>query len=178
MEVKAILLKPTTAASSRPYVAVGVIARNLVTRSHHFFAPEGGGEIVVCCGSLSSPQLLLNSIILPEEYPLSTLFQSLETSDLVQHLQFPSLLLSHPTAGFKNFALPNIGKSLLDHTILPYICFGNWWNSHSSPTPQPSPPNCVHGWIFLNDRGEVYNALEDSSPPKSVGLMIPFIEFS
>jgi hypothetical protein len=188
MEVESIILQEVrSTGASRPYRAVGVIARNILTQGRHFFAPESDGEIVLSSGSLSSPQLLLNSIILPEGYSLSSLHDSFNTSEVAQYLDrlrlrapSPSPSASIPTPQFRNFTLPGIGQSLLDHTILPFICIGNWWNSSSSlapslstdsssAIPNPIPPNCVHGWIFLNERGDVYNPLEDSSsPPKSV----------
>jgi hypothetical protein len=143
MEVESIILQEVRSTGvSRPYLAVGVIARNILTQGRHFFAPESDGEIVLSSGSLSSPQLLLNSIILPEGYSLSSLHDSFNTSEVAQYLDrlrlrapSPSPSASIPTPQFRNFTLPGIGQSLLDHTILPFICIGNWWNSSSSLAP-------------------------------------------
>jgi hypothetical protein len=193
MKVETILLQRVSSSQShstgRPYVAVGVIALNTLTQQRSFFEPEGGGEIVLSSGALSSPQLLSCSRILPEDFPLHSLREEIDNSSFGQPSSPSSA--SFPTAQFDRFTLPDIGKSLLDHPILPYICFANWWNSHpqqqrtwlpfshagssteSSSEPSPYPPNSVHGWIFLNESGDLYDPLNEISPPKSVVLCPP-----
>jgi hypothetical protein len=186
MKVETIILQHCSSSSSfssRPYVAVGVIARNSLTLQRFFFEPQGGGEIVISSGALSSPQLLSSSIILPVDYPLHSLREQIETRSFEP---FPPAPLSaapppasSPPSGPQLFSLPDIGRSLLDHTILPYICFANWWDpqgGHQLPFPTASdsqhtdryPPNSVHGWVSLNESGELYDPLNDPSPPKCV----------
>jgi hypothetical protein len=187
MEVESIILQEVrSSAASRPYRAVGVIARNILTQGRHFFAPESDGEIVLSSGSLSSPQLLLNSIILPEGYSLSSLHDSFNTSEVAQYLvafvfeplRHPRQLLS-PLRSLETSPSQASANRSLTTPFCSSFASGiggtapRLWlplsSDSSSAIPNPIPPNCVHGWIFLNERGDVYNPLEDSSsPPKSV----------
>lgn len=176
IEVKFILLqKNPLNLNSRPYTAVGVVAARTVCGSsdeYHLFTPKHGGEIVLSSGALSSPQLLRQSIILPENFSLENLHPKSDMLDLLRSSSSNDV-----------FHIPEIGSSLLDHTILPFICLGNWrvpidqlfssfpfFQKKEFPITFESPPNSVHGWIFLNGSGEIYNPHESYVPPRYFSL--------
>lgn len=166
LEVICMLLqKNIDSTNARLYTAVGVVAKSMISNEFQIFTPQQGGEIVLSSGALSSPYLLAHSIIIPEDYPLEYLRKSIPPAHFFETIRGKSVPLK----------LPKIGSFLLDHTILPYICIGNWscrldhfFASFplSGATSIDSPPNSVHGWIFLNERGDIYNPRECYRPPK------------
>jgi hypothetical protein len=65
--------------------------------------------------------------------------------------------------------LPGIGRTLLDHPILPYLVLGNWkhgWNMNSCDSRSlfKPPVNGVHGWIFLDKNGAVLPTTSSEIP--------------
>lgn len=112
--------------------------------------PHGGGEIILCAGVFETPRILLASGLGSCACHSSS---SVNSSD--QRLP----------------QLDDIGATLQDHVVLPMMWLGNWWgNSNKSKRATPGrdrfPANGVHGWIYLDEKGEVWNMSEGGAPPR------------
>lgn len=169
MEVETILLQHISNSNNLDvkYCAIGIIVIDHVNNVRKYYSPKNNGEIVLCCGAIYSPFLLSRSIIIDEIFPIHSLESygnnRVKNEDLSTFLSI--LSSSSSPSSFSFFSLPDIGSRLLDHTILPYIGIGNWWNQVKKLKLQQTdiydqetnnyPPNSIHGWIFLDKNGEI-----------------------
>eukprot|EP01039_Chlorochromonas_danica_P002105 gene2102-2299_t len=106
-------------------------------------SPANGGEIILAAGVFGSPSILARSGVLHRQHP----------DDLV--------------------SLDN----LQDHAILPYIGIGNWYSGWNIKRPGSAsdlfPVNSVHGWIYLDEEGNVWN---EQSPFTSPSCQLLFLD--
>jgi hypothetical protein len=138
--------------------AVGVWGADAVSGCRTLICPQNGGEILLCAGALGTPAILANS-----QLPVS---QPSDSGDECESGKLSCLRSSLFGGG-----------GLLDHTILPMICLGNWYRDHAATPPDASacsslpeeegsafPPNSVHGWVYLDREGNLFDESANSPP--------------
>lgn len=121
--------------------AVGVWSVNEITGCRKLICPENDGEILLCAGALGTPLILGNSI--PQ-----------------------AVSVNADQEAPKSFNPLYSGGDLLDHTVLPLICIGKW-RGHGDIILTPHsqyPPNSVHGWVFLDKEGYIYDEQRNTPP--------------
>lgn len=102
---------------------------SIILENSNIIKIEKDEEIVLASGALETPRILKNSIV--------HFYQSqnrINQSDSI---------------------LQHIGENFQDHVILPHLFIGNWYSKFGN---NQYPFNSVHGWIYLDEHG---NILED-----------------
>lgn len=111
--------------------------------------PSHGGEIIICSGAFGSPRILYDSILFADAGSQQA---------FIQGTGQPKTILS------EGLTLP-----LADHITIPFFLLGNWnrdWNVMEADEKTPRYPiNSVHGWIFLDENGEIHNP-QSNTPPR------------
>lgn len=107
---------------------------------------DSGTEVILSSGSIITPQIVYNSLA----------NASISSKDKKEQEEL-----------FKLQEL--VGVQLLDHFTLPYVGFGNWygkWKVSGELQRSPDfPLNGIHGWIFLDERGNFHPA-NAKTPPR------------
>ena len=149
------LLPQTLSADSPGLVVSGVKVLCHRTGRLHDICPRAGGEVVLCAGALGTPRVLSTACVREGVREGEGGREEEEVSALPMNMFSTS------------------SGCVLDHTILPLICVGNWWKvSGVVPIPRDGttpggshPPNGVHGWVYLNEDGSLYNE-SPTTPPR------------
>lgn len=134
-----VLYRPGTNSVS------GVLVRVSETGALRFVRRPAGGEVVLCAGVFETPKILARS----------QLFGS------------PLLIRSRKSC---TYPVPpvriDVGSAFSDHSVVPVTGLGIWWSPSGQSESKPVfPGNSVHGWIYLDCKGEVIQPGDVQSKP-------------
>lgn len=144
-------LKVARAEVDRVVIRKGVVTRIIFSDGREYYVPSNA-QVILCCGALITPSIIHKS------------FQSNLTALEMREWNNPRLVSEHGKV--KEL----LGQQLLDHFILPLMCFGNWHRGWTNSLQDSKgqilsyPLNGIHGWVFLDEEGN-YLSDDSSSPP-------------
>lgn len=112
------------------------VALSVILSNHEEVCPSNGGEIILCAGTFATPQILFRSGIRSVHHSSNNNNNTIKVVD--------------------------IGENLQDHPILgTFFYWQRRW-----PSAEPLPPNCVHGAVYLNEKGDFLD-------PKASSTTVP-----
>lgn len=101
-------------------------ALSVILSNNEHVCPSNGGEIFLCAGTFATPQIIFRS----------------------------GIRSIHRISNNNNISKTvDIGENLQDHPILGTFFYVNW--QRHWPSTKPLPPNCVHGAVYLNEKGDL-----------------------
>jgi len=184
--VHGVLLEQYGTTEDSHLVAIGVYMTD--SRGKRvLLRTENGGEVILCSGVWGSPSILRHSIVLPPESidpgvtqepcfcTQGQLLQDDGDNDIshcdtiiAQGIQL-HVRTEEAVEYSKKIPMSEIGKRLMDHTVLPFITFGSWRNLPHVVSESSLPSNGIHGWVNLDCKGDPVPA--NSSTPPSIQLV-------
>lgn len=124
-------------------IAVGITYRDFESNQLVNISTVSEGEVIVCAGVFESARII---------------HQSLRDAKLSEKKSSNSIDDAN--------LLPSLGL-LYDHVHIPMICIGKWSKCLGRKSyPNNFATNGVHGWIYLDETGNIYDSSTTSTPPK------------
>jgi hypothetical protein len=128
--------------------------------------PENGGEIILCSGVFESPRILIASGLKEGTQGNCPLQSNSRLTSFSSNKAHSGPVVDIPP-------IPDIGSTLQDHIVVPYMLLANWYQGwdifHSKGTAgyagKPAYPlNGIHGWVNLTAGGEVWDEKSGKAP--------------
>jgi hypothetical protein len=126
-------------------MAVGLTYRDYESNILINISTRNGGEVIICAGVFESARIVYQNMMLYR--------QSSETQSS-SNTEQPNIVA----------LFANLGQ-LQDHIHIPMICIGNW-SKLINGRKLDHRTNGIHGWIYLDADGKIYDSSSSSIPPK------------